>query len=283
MKRLLIILSICLFPLIVLAAVDTFDGVTGIDTWDGMTNVDTIDGQTITSAAAATDYTADANCQAAWLFEDDATDSSGEGNTLTLNGDPAYSATVPAAYSSKSMYFDGTGDYASIADAALSASFCGKNGVTCEDITVVFWLKADTLQANRQVMGKATCWEFDLTWDENLHIEYFDGTDSSNPQLTATIGFDWYHVVVSFDGSATQTTTWISQATFGDVENGTQDTLTNVGFVAGNENFNFEMMAFKGGTEIAPGYLDEVAVFNRTMNAIEAEGIFDCGLEGSGC
>ena len=269
-KRLLIILSILLIA-------------TSVFAWTVQDAHKAVIARMNVAAAAATDYTADANCQAAWLFEDVATDSSGEGNTLTLNGDPAYSETVPAAYSSKSMYFDGTGDYASIADAALSASFCGKNGVTCEDITVVFWLKADTLQANRQVMGKATCWEFDLTWDENLHIEYFDGTDSSNPQLTATIGFDWYHVVVSFDGSATQTTTWISQATFGDVENGTQDTLTNVGFVAGNENFNFEMMAFKGGTEIAPGYLDEVAVFNRTMNATEAEGIFNCGLGGSGC
>jgi len=54
MKKYLIILLLCLLPLLVMGAVDTWDGQEGVDTWDGQTGVDTSDGQEHANAGCET-------------------------------------------------------------------------------------------------------------------------------------------------------------------------------------------------------------------------------------
>ena len=78
---------------------------------------------------AQTGYYDDDNCQGAWLFDDDLTDESGEGNTLTDQGTITYSATVPNSIpDGKSTVYDGSSDYVdrpSDNGSVLSAHFPG--------------------------------------------------------------------------------------------------------------------------------------------------------------
>jgi hypothetical protein len=58
-KKLFALLVILLFPFILYADVDTFDGQTGIDTWDGQTGIDTVDGQTVSGGGGCGTFSAD--------------------------------------------------------------------------------------------------------------------------------------------------------------------------------------------------------------------------------
>jgi hypothetical protein len=238
MKKILIIFLICLFPFIALADVDTFDGVTGIDTWDGMTNVDTIDGQTVVSAGA-TDYTAYANCQGAWLFADDLNDSSGEGNTLSVTGaPPGYSATVPSGFTvGKSYEFDGTGDE-HLYRTTASDNFPG-SGKDSADFTVGLWYKrGSTADDYQSIMYANYSWGLKLGYNSASNDEFYQMVQDSDSvvfqEYTINNTTNWYYAVMSFDGSLSKMTVWISsESSFGDVLNGATwcpSGCDNVGF-----------------------------------------------------
>lgn len=71
MRKYLIFL-ICLWPLVVIADVDTFVGQTGIDTWVGQTGVDTVVGQTIAAGGGGLSgdyFTCDFSGSTSWTNE----------------------------------------------------------------------------------------------------------------------------------------------------------------------------------------------------------------------
>jgi hypothetical protein len=153
------------------------------------------------SDGGGTDYTADANCQGAWLFADDLTDESGEGNTLTPTGDPAYSATYPSGYSTgKSRDYDGAGDYDSRATGSLSANFPGKAQKT--EMSLCLWINRNQEAAATNIVGLGgNSWALGATWKVSGWNELFfhadDGTDEDWVVIDAEIPDDtWIHYCI---------------------------------------------------------------------------------------
>jgi hypothetical protein len=238
----------------------------------------------------ATDYTSDANCQGAWLFNDDLTDESGEGNTLTANDASDYTTDRPSGHSTgKSLHSDGSNDYWYRANADLSANFPGK--VQKEDFSISVWIKHDDNQsANEAIMSINVygTWAFNMWWvsgwdNVNVRIYDSDGHDDINTIDDITDKLGWRHYVLSFDGSATTLTYWITEdgEAFGNVADGLTAEFTNVDNVRADQVTNPFCIASEDGDWIFDGYIYQPAIFDRTLSAVEAEEIYTYGINGA--
>jgi hypothetical protein len=160
----------------------------------------------VLSGGGFTDYTADANCQGAWLFADNLNDASGEGNTLsgTING---YSASVPTQYSTpqgKSADFERDSSH-SLTNVDMSANFPGV--AQAASFSVAFWFKREsTTDQSESFIGLSTfdSWAiaigFNTSWGIFGRVD--DGTQDVITTFETTIAnTNWHHIVFSFDGA----------------------------------------------------------------------------------
>lgn len=236
----------------------------------------------------ATNYANDAYCQGAWLFADNLDDLSGEGNTLTGNGNlPTYSTDRPLGYSTgKSMDCDGVGDYLSRANASVSANFPGKAQKT--DWAFCIWIKMDQEDSDLYMFdlcGAAylqQVWEAGATHDDPRIYQYDSDWDSyqehpCNDRGTGT----WFHFCWSFDGAdpSGTSTAWISVSSFGDIQNGTEYTETNVKNLLGY-TAPLTLGSRSDAASEFDGHLYQPIFFDRTLNATEAKEIYDYGITG---
>lgn len=238
----------------------------------------------------ATNYCNDANCQGAWLFDDDLTDESGEGNTLTDNGSIAYSTTRPNSLTSgKSAQFDGSSDYLTRAHNDLSASFPGKGAN--QDWAYCLWIYTDITNASQYWFNKGNSFwgYFNDSSPDTLKIgQYDNGWDADETDiLSSPSATTWYHVAVSINGDGTNTgiTYWISTSggSFGDTANGTTDTWANVAELmdASGDTSAFCIGGQSGGSDKWDGYIYQPIIFNRTITSTEASNMYSDGIDGS--
>lgn len=228
----------------------------------------------------------DANCRGAWLFDDDLTDESGEGNTLTANGTPGYSTDRPTGFTSgKSIELDrGTPDYLTRAYADLSANFPGK--ADKQDWAYAFWGYWDSISSAAQApfskyygsfyfgpssTGVITLWQRD------------SGGTVGSTTLDTLSGATWYHIVCSMNGDGTDTvyTVWIStEAAFGNVRNGTGGTFSGCGDV---RNHDVAFCLGQRNTDLPMGgHIYQPIIFDRTLSAAEAEELYTYGFDYAG-
>ena len=243
--------------------------------------------------AGFTDFTDNANCQAAYLFNDDLTDESGEGNTLTDGVSIVYSTTRPTQYSTpqgKSADFEaGDSDYLSRADADVSANFPGQ--ATKTDFSVSFWVKYESLSCNYGIIGKklTDSWGIANLWNVNrcsMRMYIYDGTDGVYVTLQENDDTDWHHVVVAFHGGSNHIHLYMSSdgGTFGDEQlhddvAGTPIVLTNVDSAWANAN-DFTIGAYSGGNFL-DGLIYQPIVFDDLLTAAEAQSIYENGITGN--
>ena len=257
---------------------------------------------------SAPNYTTYANCQGAWLFGDDLADASGEGNELTLVGTPpGYSATVPSGFTTgKSYEFDGVADEYLYRTTA-SDNFPG-SGKDSADFTVSLWYKrsaaADTYQS---IMYANYSWGLKLGYNTSLWDEFYQVVQDSDStvfqEYTVNNTTNWYHTVMSFDGSLSKMTVWISSDTgsFGDVLDGATwcpSGCNNVGFSgivstypigAGAEivmgirpDLVEEYIGFIYQPIVFDETLDDVATgVSRPSAAASAEDLYSTGITGA--
>ena len=230
------------------------------------------------AAAGGIDFTAYANCQGAWLFADDLTDASGEGNTLGENGSTSYTTDRPGTFSiGKSLDFViADTDCVYLADASLGAQFPGK--AQKADMSWCAWVKSDIDSADdRYLIGKGyTFFEKLSAYSDNDELGgYFsDGTESIHAYHdTDLTGVQtWVHICVSWDGSATDATVWVSSAggSFGDITNGTVVDHAAVDFVRASDTYDFAIGCID--TESLGGFFDghiyQPIVFDQTLTDV---------------
>lgn len=246
--------------------------------------------------AGGTDYTDDASCQGAWLFNDNITDESGEGNTLTMVSEPGYTTTRPSGFSTgKSIHFDGGDDYLYRTDANLSANFPGKNGSGHEQYFACccWFYKDDSGSADEFLLYKIWRFFFDEMFpNDDLKIGIMDDDyEYDQPVAYANVSASqWYHVCFSFAGAGGSGdgtgTYWISTDTgsFGDVRNGTTETFTSIdNVIAGYATHNFSIGARDDGSvaEFFDGYIYQPIVFTREISGAEALEIYTYGIKGA--
>jgi|WetSurSiteA1Bulk_404760.scaffolds.fasta_scaffold03061_1 hypothetical protein len=121
--------------------------------------------------------------------------------TITANGNVTHSSAIVPPFGSTSIYFDGAGDYLSLADSADWAFGTG-------DFTIEFWMKSsgngswDQIIAQRNSAGQTNSdnpWS--LTRDSTtgkLMFSYWNGSAGVNTYTTSIV-FDnsWRHIAVS--------------------------------------------------------------------------------------
>lgn len=203
------------------------------------------------------------------------TDSSGNGYTLTSNGDPA-ADSVNYIEGSASVELDGTGDYYSITNAAFDVT---------NDFSVAFWFRNMAVGDERIILSAGpdvgNGWLIALrTFDAGVSYTLYVMSSVSYSGLRSNTLFDptegeWYHVVVTYDASETtqEWTVWVSSTSaFGDEVNGTH---YNASYEPDTSSDPF-MVGYAPGNDTWLGNLDEVMFFSeRVLTADEALALYN--------
>lgn len=192
-----------------------------------------------------------------YLFDGDATDSSGEGNDGTVTG-----ATLEYE-----MYdFDGINDYINI--SALDMTSDNTNW------TVSLWFKAGgATGSNREMIvhGTTNDWWLLRLSSTNVLTLYDDINDGDSPLSGSTV-FDnqWYNVLVRFYANGSKEGYLNGVLDFGGVGSG-----KNLSDVSTKRLF---IGARTDGTFTFNGSIAEVTIWNRTLSPTEILGNYSAGV-----
>ncbi|MGH2613206.1 MAG: LamG-like jellyroll fold domain-containing protein [Rhabdochlamydiaceae bacterium] len=225
-------------------------------------------------------YTSNAagNLVAYWKFDETsgmtATDSSGNGNTGTLNNSAITHSTsivapITCFSNPASLHFPGVqADYVSVPD---NSSFD-----PATQITIAFWMNPDTVSINYQHMvfkynGNLTAYG---VWLHNANV-YMETNNNSIHSLTsnATVSVgDWHYIAVTFDGTTQKL--YID----GSLDNeATPSGMTGISYGTDPSEYPLKIGSgdYNNGFE---GYIDDVRFYDRALSASEIS-----NLAGGGC
>lgn len=138
-----------------------------------------------------------------------------EGNFLDSisghNASKTGSVTTQIGKVSQGAYFQGTGDYLTLND---NSDFSFTNGTTDTPFSVSFWIKFDSINTSQGawIISKRGAnnheWQINYTgggaWTGRLWSEGSTSAKLSVDYETTPVIGQWYHVVFTYDGSATK-------------------------------------------------------------------------------
>ncbi len=202
-----------------------------------------------------------------------ATDSSGNSNTGTLTGGP----TWVAGKIGNGLNFDGVDDRVNVGSGATLDNLPA--------LTFSAWIKADTLGegGKGRIIDKTTGsapvngWIFDVDGTNQLSfIVDYTTTDLKRSSATNAITTGaWYHVAVTWTGSATATNIkfYVNgvETGYGTTTNGS-GTRVNDGTASGSIGND------STGARTFDGVLDDVRAYNRVLSTTEITAIYRAGL-----
>jgi hypothetical protein len=203
-----------------------------------------------------------------WKFDEGsgttAVDSSGSGNTGTVNG-----ATWTPGEIGSGLNFNGVNDYVSVPDAS--------NLDNTSALTIAFWVKPTILDGSprgivskRTASGTQDAYSVFFYAGNKIHVDL----DTSNDRFSTNTVFltnTWYHVAVTYDGTL---------ASAGRVHvyvNGVLDTTASE-TSASIPNYASDLAFGKlvgNPTSYFAGSLDDVRVYNRALTATEVGSLFN--------
>jgi hypothetical protein len=196
-----------------------------------------------------------------WKFNEgsgsNVTDSSGNGNTGTLNTNVTWTS---AGKFGNAVSFNRSVNYVSVVN---NPSLNPSNG-----ITVMAWVYPVQAVAGQNIVEKGANSQYRLRYDpNNFWFVYSNGSSyeiiSSNTNLPLST---WSHVAVTFDGSGKISKIYYN----GNLVNSLNSNFTSLGtttdqLTMGGESFN----------EYFNGTIDEVRIWNRALTAEEIKADFD--------
>ena len=210
--------------------------------------------------------------QTVWTSSSAATtlDTSGNNNTGTLTS-MSQSTSPVIGKIGQGLYFDGSNDYVSVADAnSLDLA---------NNFTISVWFKPAVLtQTNRYLLSKLKTGTdvdnaYSIIWEyvDNT-IEFYSGDYTGTaPRTGSGISISdtsWHHVVYSYDG-----TTWAGYKDGTNVFSVARTfslNSSNKPLILGNLNA-------VGGNFFANGSIDDVRIYNRALSADEIASLYNQG------
>jgi Concanavalin A-like lectin/glucanases superfamily/Domain of unknown function (DUF1929)/Bacterial Ig domain/Bacterial Ig-like domain/Galactose oxidase, central domain len=214
------------------------------------------DGNTTTSAAVTvTVSNASTGLVAAFGFDEasgtTATDTSGNGNTGTINGP---TRTTPGKFGG-ALSFDGLNDQVSVADAA---SLDLTNAMTLEA-----WVRPSVLTSWRTILMKEQAgglvYGLYANGDNNRPSVHIHTNQERDARGTAALALNtWTHIAATFDGAVLRF-----------YVNGTQVSTANI---SGSMTVSTGLLRIGGNSvwgEWFGGMIDEVRVYRRALSAAE--------------
>tara|TARA_R110002167_G_C12627430_1_gene647307 strand:+ start:266 stop:1462 length:1197 start_codon:yes stop_codon:yes gene_type:complete len=196
-------------------------------------------------------------------------DQAGSANATGQNG-PTYSNGVPPGYSIRSVNFDGTNDYLSI---AASSDFDFGTG----NFTMSVWFKADTISgggadyyALLDFRGSSS--DIAPTLYMSQHTGYrlyvYNGSTVVNYNTTPTVG-QWYHV--AYTRSGTTGTIYLNGSS---VASGTDSGDYNLSTPAPKVG----KVATSATGKYFDGKVDEVSLFDSALSPTNVTAIYNSGV-----
>lgn len=232
----------------------------------------------------ATDYTQDANCEAAYLCDD------ASGNTVTdystngSNGSYADglwgNASLPKAYMTSYLDFDGADGVVDCGDAAGTDFIADTT-----DFTITFWCVDYTLgntnerYITRESSGTGDGWQLVRGADGGaLLVVEISGTQYGFwlTNLSTTLQ-DGKHYAVEYDWSTNRVSVYIDGVL---TRNNVSNDLTNPGFGWATADTLF--IGARGATASTQceSHLNEIGLFSRLLTITEIQDIYNYGLTG---
>lgn len=239
------------------------------------------------SSSGPTNYTDDPNCQGAWLFDDDLTDESGEGNTLTDGGTVSYTTDRPSGFTTgKSIDGDGSTDFLYIDTGDQSANFLGK--AYTADAAFCAWIYHDNSGGQDKIFDVSReKFRGAVTSVDEFNVEVTDADSSANSDIaTSHTSAAWEHVCFSYDGSDAELTVWVSLDTgsFGDRADGVTTAFTGVdGIKDADLRFSIGASADATPANFFDGHIYQPIIFDRELldDGSEAEEMYNYGIKGA--
>jgi trimeric autotransporter adhesin len=209
-----------------------------------------------------------------WHFNNDATDSSGNGNNLGLYGAPTY---ITSTFN-KAVDYNGSSQGHII---PYDASF-----PLTSAITIALIIRRNSIGTAHTIIGKnhysGSTYAFNLTFDAaNKLVFYFttDGTAASNTSYTSTDTYtdtSSYHDVVVTMSSGT-VVLYVDGVVWAGTKSGSHTAMSNH-----NAGINIAMQnypsAFEAGGDIS---IEDLALYNAALTASQVSTLFGAGGGGA--
>jgi len=186
----------------------------------------------------------------------------------------------------KSIHFDGVDDKCEGIDSSLYTP-------TTDGFSISVWVKMDTTGASEWIAGKNAQWgsgayhyEWDLLkrYNDSIRFRTFFGDSLTNNvefDSVQTIGTDWTHIVVSYDGSQTAAgyTMWINNTELTQANTLAEVTL-NGSYGSISDTICKFMVGFSGSDSMS-GNVDEVTIWSEVLSSTKVSNLYNNGKAGS--
>jgi len=214
-----------------------------------------------------------------WNFDEttgvSAMDASGNNNTLDIKGESWQSGKVGGA-----LMFDGSSTFGERADAQLIGAFPSKKTGQTEDFTLSAWIKLNSLNERRPIVGKQGSgirgFMFMVERSNVLGLEMFkDGSSRSAVSSTVTLEANkWYQVMSTYDFKTDGTSQMVLFV------DGKQVGISQTAVGPPNANNlaleigHYFWLADGSHAWYWDGLIDEVRIYNRVLTAEEIQEVF---------
>jgi len=227
----------------------------------------------------ANNFSGDANCVGVWDMESSAllVDTLGIQGNLTDNNTVTNDTTNQKVGTGCGDFEKDNSETLSRTDANLTADFPGKSSTGASSVSVVFWVKFESLATARSIVGKYVNSSGQRSWNCKLGgassvliFQKWTGATSEEVVFGTVFGTGkWYHCGVTFNNSdlSVRLRIWDDNASalLAADATGTLSTALTLGtapFSIGG-----------GDSSYTDGLLDEVAVFKDVLSVAEIDQI----------
>jgi len=178
------------------------------------------------------------------------------------DGGKWFTSTTAGFSTGDSLSFDGTDDYVTVADST---------SLDVTAITIALWIKAGSVSSTQYLVAKwlptgdNRAYSLFLNGSTVVFETSFDGsTYNTLNSSTSLIASTWYHIAVTFSGTA--------KVIF---INGSSSGNTSVTGTLRNSNANLTIATVNDGTlaDFYEGIIDEVSIYNRALTADEVKAL----------
>ena len=192
---------------------------------------------------------------------------------------PAAEEEVVPFTNTYSVDFDGTDDYATIAD---SDDLTFGDSSTDSPFSISAWIKNDSIGNTQRIVTKDTGggvyeYLFTINGAGYLALYLYDNGSVNNIYASTNVSLltgVWYHVVATYDGSGSNTgiTLYVDGAT-GTISRGAGGSYVAMHNTSGNVSIG----RLPSGSQFFSGKIDEVAVIPSELSAAQVAAIYNSG------
>lgn len=224
-----------------------------------------------------TDYTADPNCVAAYLFTegsgttvDDASANSNTGN-FKGTGEPAWASmagTNAPSYAPYMADFDGVDDYIVVANHASI-------NIAASNLAVVVWCNRDDTGVTDHIVSK---WDNFVVQIANTNDVRWAVLGVTNLETTGDLfpSGSWYHIGTTYNTTSGLREIYVNGVSVASAKAESGQPTSDTG------NLYLGMYEGGGANFTLNGKLSETAIFSDTLTSTEINEIMDYGLKPSG-